>query len=151
MAFATDIMIFAGLKHNFEVKAIYPETSTVLKSFDNEYDVKAYVVKLVNKLNIFFKRVGLDMWIKTENGELRNLNYAHKIITFQRYSKVYAQATFSVVTGKNSADPAFSEIATLKVFDNEDDAKVYMDLILAMLNGNKKAFECAVKRQEELK
>ena len=91
------------------------------------------------------------MWIKIENGELRNLNYAHKIITFQRYNKVYVQATFSVATGKNSADPAFAELATLKVFDNEGEAKVYMDMLLAMLNGNKKAIECALKRQEELK
>lgn len=91
------------------------------------------------------------MWIKTENGELRNLNYAHKIITFQRYNKFYVQATFSVTTGKNSADPAFAEVATLKVFDNENEANVYMDMIIAVLNDNSKALECAVKRQEELK
>lgn len=48
---ATDIMIFTGFENNFEVKAIYPETPTVLKSFDNIDDAKAYVKKLVNKLN----------------------------------------------------------------------------------------------------
>ena len=77
------------------------------------------------------------MWIKTENGELRNLNYAHKITTFQRYNKVYVQATFSVTTGKNSADPAFAEVSTLKIFDNENDAKAYMDMICDVLNGEK--------------
>ena len=55
LAQATDIMIFAGLKNNFEVKAIYPEMPTVLKSFDNKDDAKAYVAKVIRKLNIFSK------------------------------------------------------------------------------------------------
>ena len=77
------------------------------------------------------------MCIKTENGELRNLNYAHKITKFQRYNKVYVQATFSVAMGKNFAAPAFSEVSMLKIFNNENDAKSYMDMICDVLNGKK--------------
>ena len=77
------------------------------------------------------------MWIVTENGELRNMDYAYKVVLFEHYNKFYVQATFSVATGKNSVDPAFAEVATLKVFDNKEDATTCIEMLVDCLNGKK--------------
>lgn len=81
------------------------------------------------------------MWIITEKGDARNLAQAYKIEFGEYRGKVKVTATFPICTGKNSADPAFAETATLKTFDNVDDAKEFIWDLVNVMNCDAENFD----------